>query len=156
MPYYGEGWMNEVCLEILFKTVQLKRVNYLNFIHPWQKITNKTKKISWNSRLYKKENDPKTLNFNHNLYCDLQLKEQLQEKCKARKTWTASNKIKHGKQWSWHYTTRLFTWHWYDFHSGMSSFHLHNVFSAFLYMILKWHFAPIQVILVFILDETDL
>lgn len=30
----------------------------------------------------------------------------------------------------------------------MSSFHLHNVFSAFLYMILKWHFAPIQVILV--------
>ena len=29
-------------------------------------------------------------------------------------------------------------------------------FSAFLYMILKWHFAPIQVILVFILDETNL
>ena len=145
-------WTNFIWKFYLRQFNSKKLIIWISFIPEKKLQTNKTKKSSWNSRLYKKENDPKTLNFNHNLHCDLQLKEQLPEKCKARKTWTARNKIKHGKQWSWHYTKRLLKWHWYDFLSGMSSFHLHNVF----FSIPKWHFAPIQVIPVFILDETDL
>ena len=99
-------WTNFIWKFYLRQFNSKKLIIWISFIPEKKLQTNKTKKSSWNSRLYKKENDPKTLNFNHNLHCDLQLKEQLQEKCKQCSHQAAALRDSRKKKLKWRIKTK--------------------------------------------------